>query len=903
MKWFLFILTPLFLLCACSLEQYQAEDSIITINSFKAELDDSSTKVHFVDASGALWWDTEDQIAVFSDIQDAELFDNENRVGYGEAGSVFSGPSVSGNEFYAYYPVWNTNQSQESRYKRLWYLYNSFADPDTYMNVPMVAKYQDGRFRFKQTCGLIHIRIKGKHSLKAIMLGGNSGELITGWGEVDLKSDEPSFVITGTEDEFTAFQFLWYEPSEPMALKEDEVFNVYFAVPPMTFTNGFQLIFNYLESDQVLTVIKSVERPVTTYRGKISSFPVLDIEELIYGGQSGPDGPDIPEGNIDFRDPVAKYACVEKFDIDGDGELSYREAALVTSIEGLFADWAGVSYFDELQYFINVTSTEGVFEGLKNLKAITIPANIVTLGSFSGCSALTEVHLPDGMKTIPDWTFWKCTSLSTIEFPSDLETIGGNSFVGDVSLTNLTFPETLKQIGEGAFYECTGLRELSFPEGITINGSFMYCSGLESIHLSDNSILYSAFNYCTSLSSIIIPKGSELWGGFYGCNGLKTVVINDGVKAIGEYTFYACTSLEEIDIPDGVTVAGASTFARCLALRRIHLPDGMTSLPNYFFDRCTSLSDFNLPETITAIGDYVFDGCDLTDPVSGLSCIDLPANIRALGSHPFGNIRHIILRSPQLVTIESNTFDLGSSRMYVPSEKLAMYKARTNWSYFSDYIFAIDDYPSVAPLAIDLGLPSGLLWSDLNVGASFTDESGDYFAWGEVSPKSEYTKENYKWSSGTIYIDGWSYMGITKYNLDEAFGPVDGKTVLEPDDDAATVNLGAPWRMPTDAEYAELFSNCSVNRDGSRAGISGLELTSKTNGKILFLPATGASEGNQNGGHYWSSSYESGNQAGYLYFNWFSAQLGVPLILYLPGNDFGSQTRHIGCAVRPVRAF
>ena len=97
---------------------------------------------------------------------------------------------------------------------------------------------------------------------------------------------------------------------------------------------------------------------------------------------------------IQFADPIAKYACVEKFDSNGDGEVSYAEAAAATSLSGLFTNWDTVTLFDEIKYFTGVTSTEGVFDGLTKLKHITIPDWITTLGSFSECTALDTVELP-----------------------------------------------------------------------------------------------------------------------------------------------------------------------------------------------------------------------------------------------------------------------------------------------------------------------------------------------------------------------------------------------------------------------------------------------------------------------------------------------------------------------------
>ena len=166
---------------------------------------------------------------------------------------------------------------------------------------------------------------------------------------------------------------------------------------------------------------------------------------------------------------------------------------------------------------------------------------------------------------------------------------------------------------------------------------------------------------------------------------------------------------------------------------------------------------------------------------------------------------------------------------------------------------------------VDLGLPSGLLWATCNVGASTTYEDGDYFAWGETEPKSDYTWENYKLCNG-------SYNTLTKYCYDSSLGYngfTDDKTVLDAEDDAATANWGADYRMPTYAEFTELNNNCTWTWDSSHNGYT----VTGTNGNSIFLPASGSRIGSSlfyhgSYGGFWSASLGSGgaNYACYLYF-------------------------------------
>ena len=162
---------------------------------------------------------------------------------------------------------------------------------------------------------------------------------------------------------------------------------------------------------------------------------------------------------------------------------------------------------------------------------------------------------------------------------------------------------------------------------------------------------------------------------------------------------------------------------------------------------------------------------------------------------------------------------------------------------------------------VDLGLPSGTLWATTNVGADSPEEYGDYFAWGETKPKNEYSWNTYKWCNG-------SYDSLIKYNYNSSYGVVDDMTILNLQDDAATVNWGGSWRMPTDEEWYELLnsSNCSITW-ANQSGHFGYRITSLVNGNSIFLPAAGGYYGLSQSdssiyGSYWSSSINEGGPHG-----------------------------------------
>ena len=187
---------------------------------------------------------------------------------------------------------------------------------------------------------------------------------------------------------------------------------------------------------------------------------------------------------------------------------------------------------------------------------------------------------------------------------------------------------------------------------------------------------------------------------------------------------------------------------------------------------------------------------------------------------------------------------------------------------------------------VDLGLPSGLKWATCNVGATTSEGSGDYFAWGETSPKVDYSWNTYKYCNG-------SSTTLTKYNNKSNYGTVDNKTSLDLIDDAARVNWGGSWRMPTRAEQDELREKCTWTWT-TLNGIKGYKVTSKSNGNSIFLPAAGYRNGTDvfpagSYGVYWSSSLSSDGPFHAYFLDFYSDYV------YWDGYD-----RYYGHAVRAV---
>ena len=226
-----------------------------------------------------------------------------------------------------------------------------------------------------------------------------------------------------------------------------------------------------------------------------------------------------------------------------------------------------------------------------------------------------------------------------------------------------------------------------------------------------------------------------------------------------------------------------------------------------------------------------------------------------------------------------NTKADGSGIPYEDSQTLMISKNITLYAQWEELPLVVHEY-------VDLGL--SVKWATCNIGATVAEEYGDYFAWGEVKTKESYYDGTYKWYNG-------SYTSITKYNIDTKYGTVDNKTILESGDDAACVNWGGVWRMPTDAEIIELCTECDWTWI-TQNGVNGYKVTSKSNNNSIFLPATGFKSGKNTynasiNGYYWSSTLYS--TASYLAYGLdFGLDEGVG------GRNDSSRT--LGMPIRPV---
>lgn len=221
--------------------------------------------------------------------------------------------------------------------------------------------------------------------------------------------------------------------------------------------------------------------------------------------------------------------------------------------------------------------------------------------------------------------------------------------------------------------------------------------------------------------------------------------------------------------------------------------------------------------------------------------------------------------------------------------------ANVNDAEFASSVKSFTTLDYQTPELVDLGL--SVKWASFNLGATKPENYGGYYQWAgttDVTDKSIYLNySNCPYHTGSSSSTGWTkYVPSGKSSYWSGSGSPDNKTVLDPEDDVAHVMLGGKWRMPTRAEFGELYNNCTSEWT-TLNGVNGWKFTSKKNGNCIFLPAAGD--------RYYDLPYYVGSYGRY----WSSSLTVEPYyanVLYFStgGVRTGYDYRYYGLSVRPV---
>ncbi len=329
--------------------------------------------------------------------------------------------------------------------------------------------------------------------------------------------------------------------------------------------------------------------------------------------------------------PTENTVMNDRLDIN---DKHIREVFVPENVEFLFNDFS-----ESRPFWYNGINIAVVEDGIIYFfNKLFLPEGITKIEkyAFACCSSIEFVNLPESLLKIESSAFYSCSSLSSISLKESIISIGAHAFQ-KCALTEITLPNSLRSLGDEVFVGCAKLKRIkNCPFGYSLMHLFGF--SYEEKHSINCSIKYRK----KILQTIDIPFGTtEIYEAQFSCNKeLYKVNIPNSVKRINENAFNGCCSLKSIELPDSITEIGHNAFSLCSSLKSIKLPAGITKIGDFAFSGCSSLKSIEFPDSITEIGNGTFSLC------SSLKSIKLPAGITKIGDFAFsecGSLKSIKL--------------------------------------------------------------------------------------------------------------------------------------------------------------------------------------------------------------------------------------------------------------------
>lgn len=304
-------------------------------------------------------------------------------------------------------------------------------------------------------------------------------------------------------------------------------------------------------------------------------------------------------------------------------EDNNRTEAVITGYKGIDND---LVISDSIDNAVVTAISMYAFSGHSDLASITIPSTIQSIGegAFFECNGLKKVYV----SSIEDWCKIDFSySDSDADADANPLSIGADLYVDNKLVTDVTIPDGVKSIGKYAFYGYSSLKSISFPSSIRSIGesAFYDCPNLDEVYATNiedwckikfedtysNPISYGSKIYIDGelATDITIPKGiTKICDyAFANCETITNVVIPNSVISIGDSAFNCCSNLKNISIPNSVVNIGKGAFSSCFNLEKVEIPDGIKIIKDYTFTSCEKLNTIIIPQSVKKIGYLAFD--------------------------------------------------------------------------------------------------------------------------------------------------------------------------------------------------------------------------------------------------------------------------------------------------------
>ena len=237
--------------------------------------------------------------------------------------------------------------------------------------------------------------------------------------------------------------------------------------------------------------------------------------------------------NITFVDANVKALCVANWDTNGDGELSYAEAAAVTDLGTVFKNNTTITSFDELQYFIGLTSINNyAFYSCTGLTSIELSNSVTSIGkeAFRGCSGLTSIEIPNSVTSIGDYAFAYCSHLNSLTVLAETPpTLGNDAFTN----VNKTIPVYVPCGAVAAYQTTSGWSEFTNFVGM---GETVQAEYETTICVNDLPYVFHGVMFTGSGTEVITVQNPT------GCDSILYLTVNVEVSLWGNYETFICDS-------------------------------------------------------------------------------------------------------------------------------------------------------------------------------------------------------------------------------------------------------------------------------------------------------------------------------------------------------------------------
>lgn len=840
MKRIIFSVISIILCVACTREiDYRVGESGSVLYATLEQPADAETKA-YADENLMILWHADDRISVFNHYTYNEEYRFTGETG-DNAGSFSKVPYddfTVGNDLpgvYAVYPyqastrISNKGQLTVTLPSEQVYAEHSFGPGAS----TMVSSTVNNNLLFKSVGGFLVFKLYGAGaSVSSVTLKGNNGERLAGKAMITAPFDGAPTLEMQADD---SSQEVTLTCPTPVSLNAsaDAYKEFWVVLPPTTFSKGFTIT---ITGPNGSTFEKSTTKSITVARNMLSRMAAIEVEL---------DGGDVPPDNEIWYTTTDGKAL----------EITWPSNASTRLLSNTYSNGKGVLVLDG-------------------------EVDAVMRTVFSEKETLYEVYLPECADNLYDFCFAGCTNLVHAFIPA---TFSGGGYI------------------KNPFMGCTRLSEIIGPNASTDSRSFVINGKLISLALEGLTEYSVPSEVISSISSFVftdfrdkvirIPKGTNIddaaFGRYHFYNGIHSYdspvncrfvlegawnsfsafrlfqLIWDGSEMeVEELTGYPEFLEEVYSLMDeigyccariSVDHENAQEYVDWInGLSEILIPSAhwaseeIIEDPEGFYRMLWDFVDY-LVETF--VGKYAILSVQLDR--SRLELIEeTVGQLSASATYRFDDVSLDLIwetSNPDVVRVNENGIvwatGPGTAEITVSSG-----------SKFASCAVQVTAPNDLGPGWVDMGL--SVKWGTANLGASWSGSRGLPIAWGETVSKSDFNIDSYKW------FGNGDYNCLLKYNTLETYGDVDNLITLLPEDDAASVLLGAGWRTPTAEEYQELVDKCAWTWT-ERNGINGYIVTSKINGNSLFLPATTGTNGYHDyrdygtfrtTGQYWSSS-------------------------------------------------